>query len=46
MWISDMPISDIEHAGRLARDRLWTWKKRDDVYRESKRVLAIHVRKG
>ncbi len=40
------PIIDIEHAGRLARDRLWTWKKRDDVYRESKRVLAIHVRKG
>lgn len=38
------PIVDIEQSGRAARERLWMWKKRQDVRAAAQNVLATHVR--
>ncbi|WP_281629381.1 deoxyribodipyrimidine photo-lyase [Vibrio sp. St2] len=38
------PIIDLDTAGREARDRLWAWKKKEDVVLEAKRILSTHVR--
>lgn len=38
-----LPIVDIEKTGRLARQRLWAFRKRDDVQREAKRILYTHT---
>jgi len=37
-----LPIIDVETAAREARDRLWSFRKRDDVQSEAKRVLHSH----
>ena len=37
------PIIDIEQSAKQARDKLWSFKKRDDVKAEGKRVLARHT---
>jgi deoxyribodipyrimidine photo-lyase len=36
------PIVDIEESARLARDKLWEFRKRDDVKKEAKRILYQH----
>jgi deoxyribodipyrimidine photo-lyase len=38
------PIIDIKASHRMARDKLWAWRKRPDVRAESKRILSRHVR--
>ena len=38
------PIVDIKDTSKQSRDRLWSWRKRDDVQRESQRILHRHVR--
>ncbi|MEH0688991.1 deoxyribodipyrimidine photo-lyase [Vibrio cholerae] len=38
------PVIDIDAAAGEARERLWGWKKRLDVKREGRKVLATHVR--
>jgi deoxyribodipyrimidine photo-lyase len=37
-----LPIVDVSLAAQLARERLWAFRKRDDVKREAKRVLHKH----
>ena len=37
------PIIDLEHSAKAAREKLWAFRKRDDVAAESKRVLARHT---
>lgn len=37
------PVIDINQSAKLARDKLWSFKKRDDVKAEGKRVLARHT---
>lgn len=37
-----LPIIDVRAAAREARDRLWSFRKRDDVQSEAKRVLHSH----
>ena len=37
-----LPIVDVLDAAKKARDRLWAFRKRDDVKREAKRVLHKH----
>ena len=37
-----LPIVDVTLAAKKARDRLWAFRKRDDVKREAKRVLRKH----
>ncbi|KZN43091.1 cryptochrome/deoxyribodipyrimidine photo-lyase family protein [Pseudoalteromonas luteoviolacea] len=39
-----MPIVDLKESYTKAQELLWQWKNRDDVAREAKRVLSIHVR--
>ena len=36
------PVIDVNEAAKKARDRLWAFRKRDDVRREAKRVLHKH----
>lgn len=36
------PIVDVVSCAKNARDRLWAFRKRDDVKREAKRVLTLH----
>ncbi|CZF79842.1 Cryptochrome-like protein cry2 [Grimontia celer] len=38
------PCLTLETAAKEARDRLWGWKKCPEVKKESKRILAVHVR--
>jgi deoxyribodipyrimidine photo-lyase len=38
------PILDVTQAARSARERLWSWRSRDEVKREARRVLGRHVR--
>jgi len=38
------PIVDIKDTSKQSRDRLWSWRKRDDVQRENQRILRRHVR--
>jgi deoxyribodipyrimidine photo-lyase len=37
------PIIDLDESAKFARDKLWSFKKRDDVRAEGKRVLAQHT---
>ncbi|MFT4653477.1 MAG: deoxyribodipyrimidine photo-lyase [Patiriisocius sp.] len=37
-----LPIVDVLLSAKKARDRLWSFRKRDDVKREAKRVLHKH----
>jgi deoxyribodipyrimidine photo-lyase len=37
------PIIDIEASARRAREKLWSFQKRDDVQREGRRVLKRHT---
>ncbi|WP_114766800.1 cryptochrome/deoxyribodipyrimidine photo-lyase family protein [Vibrio rhodolitus] len=37
------PIIDVDLGAKQARERLWSWRKRDDVKAESARILARHV---
>lgn len=37
------PMVDIEHAAKQARERLWSFRERDDVKRGTKAVLNKHV---
>lgn len=41
-----LPCVDLKEAAKAARERLWSWKKRADVKRESARILAVHVRQN
>ncbi|MDM7860866.1 deoxyribodipyrimidine photo-lyase [Alteromonas sp. ASW11-36] len=41
-----LPIIDIEQASREARDRLWSFRERDDVKREARRILSKHTIPG
>jgi deoxyribodipyrimidine photo-lyase len=36
------PIVDVDKAAAQARERLWNYRKRDDVKKEAKRVLFRH----
>ncbi|EKO3893451.1 deoxyribodipyrimidine photo-lyase [Vibrio metschnikovii] len=38
------PVIDVAACAKQARDRLWAWRKREDVNREAQRILAIHAR--
>ncbi|CZF77785.1 FAD-binding domain-containing protein [Grimontia marina] len=38
------PCIVLDAASKVARDRLWSWKKRAEVKKESKRILTVHVR--
>lgn len=38
-----MPIVDVDAAGRAARERLWSLKRDDQVRNEAQRILAMHV---
>ncbi len=38
------PVIDIEASAKAARERLWSWRKREDVKQEAKRILSRHVR--
>ncbi len=38
------PIVDSAAASRRARGELWSWRKRNGVRDESKRILQRHVR--
>ena len=40
------PIIDFEIASREARDRLWTFRKREDVKQEGRRILRKHTIPG
>lgn len=37
------PIVNLEESYKAAKDRLWSYKKRDDVKHEAQRILATHV---
>lgn len=37
-----LPIVEVVSSAKNARDRLWAFRKRDDVKREAKRVLFLH----
>lgn len=37
-----LPIVDLKATAKLARERLWAFRERDDVKREAKRVLHRH----
>ena len=39
-----LPIVDLNHSYTHSRDLLWKWRKRPEVMRESRRILATHVR--
>lgn len=38
-----LPIIDIEHTAKAARDKLWAFQKRSDVQEEGRRVLKRHT---
>jgi deoxyribodipyrimidine photo-lyase len=38
-----LPIVDYASSAKQARDKLWAFKKRDDVKHESRRVIARHT---
>lgn len=38
------PIIELEEAARAARDRLWGWKKKPQVQKDTFRILQKHVR--
>ncbi|AOE49931.1 FAD-binding domain-containing protein [Kangiella sediminilitoris] len=38
------PIVDLKESGKQVRDLLWGYRKRDDVKKESARILKRHVR--
>jgi deoxyribodipyrimidine photo-lyase len=38
-----LPIIDLEQRAKAARDKLWTFQKRDDVQAEGQRVLKRHT---
>ncbi|EDP59678.1 deoxyribodipyrimidine photo-lyase [Vibrio sp. AND4] len=38
------PIIDLDNSAKAARERLWAWRKREDVKAEGSRILALHVR--
>lgn len=38
------PIVDIQSAAKSARERLWSYRKRDDVQRAIPQILGLHVR--
>ncbi len=40
------PIVDLDASAKSARERLWSFRNRKDVIRESKRILAKHVRQN
>ncbi|WP_417698181.1 deoxyribodipyrimidine photo-lyase/cryptochrome family protein [Psychromonas sp.] len=39
------PMVDIEQTGKIARDLLWSFRKRIDTRQEGQRIVAKHVRK-
>jgi len=39
------PIVDVEKAGRLAREQIWSHRKHELVERESRKILGIHTRR-
>jgi len=38
------PIVDIKVTSKHSRDKLWSWRKREDVQRENHSILRRHVR--
>ncbi|CCQ10557.1 Cryptochrome [Pseudoalteromonas luteoviolacea B = ATCC 29581] len=38
------PIIDLESAAAIARERLWSYRKRLDVKKEAARILSMHVK--
>ena len=40
-----LPMIDINEAGKIARDLLWSFQKRIDTSKESQRILSKHVRR-
>lgn len=38
-----LPIIDIEISAKVARDKLWSFQKRDDVQAEGRRILQRHT---
>ncbi len=39
-------IVDVEHTGKLAREKLWSFKKNERVRREARRLIRIHTREA
>ena len=39
-------IVDVEHTSRLAREKLWSFKKNERVRREARRLIRIHTREA
>ncbi|XOV80106.1 MAG: deoxyribodipyrimidine photo-lyase/cryptochrome family protein [Aestuariibacter sp.] len=37
------PIVDVVQSGKLARDRLWEYRKRQDVKNEAQHILQVHT---
>ena len=38
------PIIDLKEAGKKARDKKWSFRKKSDLKLENKRILKMHVR--
>ena len=38
------PIIDLKEAGKKAREKKWSFRKKSDLKLENKRILKIHVR--
>ncbi|WP_102796454.1 FAD-binding domain-containing protein [Bowmanella denitrificans] len=41
-----LPLVDIQHSAKAARELLWAWRKRPEVRRQASRILRRHVRPG
>lgn len=37
------PIVNLSESGRLARERLWSYRKKDEVKQEAQRILSAHT---
>ncbi|GGA71757.1 cryptochrome-like protein cry2 [Neiella marina] len=37
------PVVDLNETGKVARERLWSWRNRVDVKHEAERIIARHV---
>jgi deoxyribodipyrimidine photo-lyase len=39
------PIVDVEKAGKMAREQIWSHRKHALVEQESRKILGIHTRR-
>ncbi|MBD1388771.1 deoxyribodipyrimidine photo-lyase [Neiella sp. HB171785] len=38
-----LPVVDLQQTGKVARQRLWSWRNRVDVKQEAERIISRHV---